>query len=79
MVGMGGERESVALRHGLSLLLDMGRLRSCVCLQEERGEALVTGEHGRSFLGAGRDCGWRVRKWWREEGLLRDTHSGRCL
>ncbi|PNI19358.1 COPZ2 isoform 7, partial [Pan troglodytes] len=27
--------------------------------EEERGEALVAGEHGRSLLGAGRDCGWR--------------------
>ncbi|XP_057392618.1 coatomer subunit zeta-2 isoform X8 [Balaenoptera acutorostrata] len=27
--------------------------------EEERGEALVAGEHGRSLSGAGRDCGWR--------------------
>ena len=40
----------------------MGRFQSCVRLQEERGEALVAGEHGRSLSGAGRDCGWRVRR-----------------
>lgn len=69
LVGKGGEWSE---RRGLPRLgrepapSGPGRLRSCVCPQEERGEALVAGEHGRSLPGTGRDCGWRVRRRWRK-------------
>lgn len=41
-----------------------GEAQELCPLQEERGEALAAGEHGWSLLGAGRDCGWRVRGRW---------------